>query len=232
MKKIVCYSMTRNLYPHIGPSLKSLLKNGNVDEVYLLIEDDEIGIWHPDNVHFMNVSGQYWFRPDGPNYECGWTWMVMMKTVLCRLFPQESRIMSIDLDTIVLGDLSALWYLDMDRYCVAGAREPYWTEKYGRDYVNCGVLMWNLDKMRYGRSDQLVKALNRKKYSFVEQDCINEQLAGEILVMDSAYNSCRWTDPPQSDEKLIHFAAYGLEAYLHQPIVKEYAALSWSEVIA
>ena len=232
MKKTVCYCLTRNLYPHIGPSLKSLLKNGNVDEVFLLIEDDGIGAWLPANVHCMNVRDQGWFRHDGPNYNCGWTWMVMMKTVLSKLFPDSARMMTIDLDTVVLGDLSPLWNLDMDRYCVAGAREPHWTQKYGRDYVNCGVLMWNLERMRTGKDDRLVRMLNKKAYPFVEQDCINEQLVGEILIMDSAFNSCQWTDPPQSEEKLIHYAAYGLEAYLHQPIVQKYAALDWSEVIA
>ena len=43
MTKIVFYLVTRNLYPKVIPSLKSLLKNGNVDEVIIMAEDRDIG---------------------------------------------------------------------------------------------------------------------------------------------------------------------------------------------
>ena len=38
--KVVVYSGTRNVYPQMYVSLKSLLLNTEIDRVYLLIEDD------------------------------------------------------------------------------------------------------------------------------------------------------------------------------------------------
>ena len=231
MKKAVAYCMTRNLYPNIMPSLKSLLLNGNIDEVYLLIEDDDIGLWLPDNVHCINVSGQKWIRKDSPNYNSKWTYMVMMKVVMSELFPRLSRILTLDVDTIVVGSISGLWDMDMKKYCVAGAREPYWTEQYGYNYINGGVMFWNLNRMRSKKTDLLVNALNTKKYKLTEQDCINEQLQGEIKIIDGAYNQSRYTDPPQERARIIHFAAMGQQLFMEQGIAKDYAQWPWDDIV-
>ena len=54
--KVACYAATRNYYMNVFPSLKSLLRNGNVDRVYILAEDDDIGIDLPAKVIVKNVS--------------------------------------------------------------------------------------------------------------------------------------------------------------------------------
>ena len=189
MTRIVCYLLTRNIYLNVIPSLKSLLKNGNVDQVWLLIEDEDIGYELPDDVVVYNIGRfrERYFRSNGPNYYSRWSYMVMMKTVLCKIFPW-SRVLTLDVDTIVQDDISALWDLPIDDYYLAGAREPHKTIECGHDYVNCGVLLWNLNRMRDGAADKLVTALNQKKYDFCEQDCINELLSGQIMLMDRAYN--------------------------------------------
>ena len=145
MEKAVCYFMTRNIYTKVLASLKSLLKNGNIDKVFLMIEDDEIGFWLPENVKTVNVSR--WkeaLDPAGPNYLCRWSYMVMMKVMLSRMFPRRKRILSLDVDTIVVDDISDMWKQDISDKYFAGAREWYWTRAYGRDCINAGVLMWNL----------------------------------------------------------------------------------------
>lgn len=230
MQKTVCYFMTRNIYRNVLPSLKSLLKNGNIDNVILMTEDDDVGFGLPANVSVKNISG--WKRlldPDGPNYRCRWSYMVMMKVVLSKIF-RRSRILSLDVDTIVTGDISGLWDLDLDGYYGAAAREWYWTNKYGYQCINAGVIMWNLDMMRDGMTEKLIRALNTKKYNFPEQDAISEICRDRIRVIDSAYNCTEWTDPTLNEPKIIHYAAYK-ERFFDQPLVKEYQAMSWTEVM-
>lgn len=229
MKKCVCYCMTRNIYGNILPSLKSLLKHNDIDQVYLLTEDDDIGFWLPANVKCINVAGQEFFTESGPNYHCRWTYMVMMRTVLCRIFQEESRMLALDLDTIIEGDISGLWDLPLDNYCMAAAREQF-RHVNGKPYVNCGVVMWNLDRMRNGWADVIVKGLNSKQYDYCEQDCINELMQGQIFLMDSAYNTCEYTEPPQSSVKIRHYAAWGAENFLADSTVKKYGDMDWSEV--
>ena len=232
MKKIVCYLATRNVYQRVVPSLKSLLKNGGVDQVYILAEDEDLGFDLPTKVIVKDISGwrEQLLDLDGPNYRSRWTWMVMMKAALCKVFPKETRMLSLDLDTIVRGDLSALWEEDLDGVYFAGAREPFWTARLHRDYVNAGVLMWNLEKMRDGTADRALEAMNRKFYTFVEQDCLNEVCAGRIRVIDAAYNAGDWTEDPKSEIRIRHYMA-SKGTWVNHPEVKSYTAMDWNEVL-
>ena len=155
--------------------------------------------------------------------------MVMMKVLLCRMFPEKSRIVSLDVDTIVVGDLSGIWDIDMDGMYIAGAREWYWSGVFGRDCINAGVLMWNLDMMRDGMAEKVVGEMNRRKFRFVEQDALSEMCAGKMRIMDSAYNCTEWTDKPLTEPKIIHFAAYR-EKFWEQDLVKQYKEMTWEEV--
>lgn len=229
MQKIVCYFMTRNIYANILPSLKSLLKNGNIDRVYLMIEDDDIGFDLPDKVITMNVGDQSWFRKDGPNYSRKWTYMVMMKAVVCYLLPYEQAL-TLDVDTIILDDLTPLWGMDMSKYTIAGVTEPHWLHHFKHSYINAGVVMWNLERMRNGRADQLIDAMNTQRYNLVEQDCINEHLHNETLLIDGMWNRCDFTITTKRSPKILHFASRGQERFMQEPVVREYAAMPWEEV--
>lgn len=230
MQRVVCYLMTRNIYNDVLPSLKSLLKNGNIDRVYLFAEDDDVGFDLPSRVIVQDVSEyRQLLDPDGPNYNCRWTYMILMKVLVCKMLPKASRALTLDLDTIVRGDLSGLWDLNLDNYYFAGVREPFWTQRLHRDYVNAGVLFWNLDKMRDGMADHLLNVLNRMKYTFPEQDCLNDICRGRFLVINGIYNAGDWTEAPDGEIKIRHYmATKGLWA--GEPEVVRYGRMSWEDV--
>ena len=230
MQKVVCYFMTRNLYPRVIASLKSVLKNGNIDRVYIMAEDDDLSFDLPSRVIVQNVrEWKQLLDPDGPNYNNRWTYMVLMKVLLCKILPKASRALALDLDTIVRSDISDLWDMDIDNYYFAGVREPFWTERLHRDYVNGGVLFWNLDKMRDGMADHVIDILNRRQYTFPEQDALNDICRGQFRVIDAAYNAGDWTEPPRSDIKIRHYmASKGM--WKAEPEVRRYTAMSWEEV--
>lgn len=231
MTKTACYLLTRNIYTDVAASLKSLLKNGNVDRVYILAEDNDLGFDLPARVIVQDIRP--WrdklLDPNGPNYGSRWTYMVMMKVALCKIFPKHHRMLSLDVDTIVRGDLSELWELDLNQLCFAGVREPIWTQQYKRAYVNAGVLMWNLDTMRAGMADRVIQAMNRTKYTFVEQDALNEHCTGKIRVIDAAYNAGDWTEPPRSEIKIRHYMA-SKGTWKAQNEVRTYADMTWEDV--
>lgn len=230
MQKIACYFMTRNIYTRVAASLKSLLKNGNIDRVYLFAEDDDLGFDLPSRVIVQDVSEyRKLLDPDGPNYNCKWTYMILMKVLVCKMLPKASRALTLDLDTIVRGDLSGLWDLDLDSYYFAGVREPFWTQRLHRDYVNAGVLFWNLDKMRDGMADHLLNVLNRMKYSFPEQDCLNDICRGRFLVINGAYNAGDWTEAPDGEIRIRHYMATN-GMWAGEPEVVKYGRLPWEEV--
>ena len=220
--KAAVYAGTRNIYYDMIPGVKSLLAFSNVDKVYLLIEDDEFPFTIPDRVECINVSDQPYFRHDGPNFKNGWTYMVLMRAALHRVFPELDRVLSLDVDTIVTKDISELWDLDLSQHYLAGVREPH---KSNRSlYINAGVMMLNLKRLRDGKGDEIIEALNTRHFPYNEQDCINELCAGEILEIPGDYNSSNWTARGKT-QKIIHYAANPY--WQTVPLVLEWRNKEW-----
>lgn len=216
------YCGTRNLYRDMTTAAKSLCINSSVEKIYFLIEDDEIPYDIPDKIECINVSGQTYFDRDGPNYKNNWTYMVLMRAALHRVFPKMDRIVSLDVDTIAAKDVSALWDIDLSEWYLAGCREPH---KSGRGlYINAGVMVMNLAKLRDGKGDEIIHALNTRWFAFNEQDCINESCSGGIKEIPSDYNANGWTVPTKTP-KLIHYAA--IPRWQNAPLVKMYRDMEW-----
>ena len=86
--KAACYCGTRNLYKDMIPAVNSLLKNSDVDKVYLLIEDDVFPYKMPECVETVNVKDQPYFTHNGPNFKNGWTFInqgkeIALSSALC-----------------------------------------------------------------------------------------------------------------------------------------------------
>lgn len=218
MKKAAAYCMTKNLYEMAVPSIKSLLINSDVDVVYLIIEDDEFPVQLP-RTKVINVRGQTFFN--GINMNTKWTYMALMRAALPKIL-KESRVLSLDCDTIVDGDISELWEIPLKDYYLAAGMEPH--KSNGRIYVNVGVAMYNLAKLRKdGMADKIIEALNTKPYAFLEQDAINEFCAGKIYDMPPEYNVHNWSRPTSKQPVIIHYA--GHKDWRQFEPYKKYAAL-------
>lgn len=212
MSRIVAYTATRNIYENLAVCVRSLLKNGNVDTVCLFIEDDNSKLlaFDPTKVIKVNAKEQRIFTERGVNYNSRWTYMTMLKAAMHRILPQESKVLVLDCDTIVERDLSPLWDIDLTSYYFAMVKQ----KSDGRngdfmgdaDYFNAGVMMCNLDKLRDGKGDEIINALNTHYYEYPEQDCINKLCKGGIKELSGRYNFCEFTI--DDDECVIrHFAA-------------------------
>lgn len=228
--KAAVYCGTRNLYADMVTAAKSLLHNTDVDNVYFLIEDDTFTHELPPQIETINVSDQTYFSKDSPNYNSGWTYMVLMKAAMHRVFPKLDRILCLDVDTIVLDDISELWDLDMAGYYIAGAREFQFEDL----YINAGVMMLNLSRLRsLGKGDELIAVLNRKKFGWCEQDCFNERCIGGILEISGDYNACNYTIH-SNKPKVVHYAAIpnwqkNTRAKWHRYLT-QYRKMPWEEV--
>lgn len=218
--KIAVYTGTRNLYPAMNPAVNSLLANSSVDKIYLLIEDDKIPckFSDPGRVETINISNQTFFSPDGPNYNTYWTYMAMMRAALCHIFPYYDKVLSLDVDTIVDKNIDDIWDLPIDDCYFAAVKE---THKSHDEYLytNAGVCLFNLRKLRDGKADEIIKYLNEKSSSFLEQDCFNNMCQGNIYEMPSCYNVCLWAEPTD-DWRIIHYA--GIRNWMNKDLVKKY----------
>ena len=220
MKRIAVYAGTRNLYEAMKVSVTSLLKNTEMDSVFLLIEDDEFPYTMPAEVCAVNVSKQQFFPADGANAKCRWTYMSMMRIACAKMFPNTERMLWLDCDTIIDADISDLFELDMNVCYFAGVKEPKKC-KDGFNYVNTGVLLMNLEQIRKdGIDDKLIWLLNSEKMVLPDQDAINMIAQGRIYFLPSEYNVCSFTEPPERI-RIYHFASH--ERFDNDPIYKKYS---------
>jgi len=213
--KAAVYSGTRNIYENMLISAKSLLEHSNVEKIYFLIEDDNFSYPLPKEIECINISNQKYFPKTGPNYDNILTYMVLLRAAYTKIFPQLDKILSIDIDTIVNENISDLWEIDLSNYYLAAVEERVLSEKEG-SYFNMGVVMLNLQKMREDKKDEeLINAINTYWYRYKEQDCFNELLRGQVLILPPDYNCCIQANEP-AHEKITHFAGlYKLDKFPH-----------------
>lgn len=198
---VAVYIAPRSLYWAVLPSVKSLLFHTPVDKVYLLIEDADFPEELPQDVEIMDVSKQKYFPKDDPEY------MYKMKFVLADLFPKLDRVLSLDVATFVIKDISDIWSLPLTNdYYFSASVEPTRCI-HGLFYTNTGVVLFNLKKMRDGKAKELVDVTNGFKLPLGERKALNYLCQGHILNMPSMYNACRFTKPPQ-ENRIVHYDGY------------------------
>lgn len=173
-EKIVTYFCTRNLYNVLPAAYNSLLAYTPDAQVYCFVEDDKLPYSTPANVHTVNVTGQTFFPPTGPCYRTKYTYMILLKTALTKMFPDASKALILDVDTIVCADVSPLWEWDLSHAYYAAVTEPEGSRLRQRPYANFGVVMMNLDKLRTsGKDNLIIQELNTKFHPYPEQDAFN-----------------------------------------------------------
>ena len=226
LKKVIVYPASHLYYQSVLPAVKSALLNGHIDDIYLMIDEDEYPGWLPDNVHTINVAKQLWFkREECPNYRNDFSFICLVRVALAKYFPDLDRILSLDADTIITGDLTELWDLDLTDYYLAGVPEVLLSEHLGRPYINAGMSMFNLAKIRQDHlDDHMIEDLNNTWYQWVEQDCINTNCIDHVLPLSSTYNASQFT-APVADPKILHFAF--TPGWEQREIVKHYRAMEW-----
>lgn len=186
---IVAMFSTRNLYPYLPAAYNSLLAHNPDVHVYLCIEDDTLPYEVPANVTPVNVSEQTFFSKIGPCYNTRYTYMAIMKATLTKIFPDASRAVVMDVDTITCGSISAMWDYDLTHAYYAAVIEPQGSQNRGVPYANFGFVLLNLAKLRTeGLDDAIIAELNTKYHAYPEQDAFSLICGNRWDPLDPAYN--------------------------------------------
>ena len=228
--KHAAYCGTRNIYEDMLTSAKSLVANSSVDHVWFIIEDDKFPYELPPFVHTVNVKNQQWFKADNPNMTSQFTYMAMMRIALCHVLPDVDKVLSLDADTVVLQNADGLWDTPLDG-CYLAASEEWHRTRDGLQYCNFGVVLYNLDMLRDGKADECIEVLNKRKYSWVEQDVGNYLCQGRIAPLPKRYNSCWWTDKNAPNPAIKHYAGIKRHNWINEPEVAYYRSLNWNDVL-
>lgn len=204
--------------------------NTKVDKVYFLIEDDKFPVPLIPQIECINITNQKWFGSKCPNIIEDWGGiMILIRAAYSKIFPDLDKILSLDIDTMVVDDISELWELDLSNYYLAGVRDIKYLCK-GSFYMNGGVVMHNLKKIREDYFDEIaISLLNTQRWRYPEQDVFNKIGQGHILELPSMYNNapCFENYSPEHP-KIIHYV--GQKEYLDYPLVQAYENIDWEDI--
>lgn len=102
---------------------------------------------------------------DDPDSICVATPAALLKFKLAELLPNCDKVLYLDGDIVVKGDLAPLWDIDLGTYLVAAVQDSgsiYWKHEYVQRvhlYFNSGVMLLNLKAMRSeGIAQRLIAA--------------------------------------------------------------------------
>lgn len=237
-KRVAVYSGTRNVYPDMETSAKSLLYHNGADEIWFLIEDDEFPGPLPRAVRVRNISGQEYIRRDSPNWKSQFTYAACIRVAYADMFRQYDRILSLDIDTIINGDISGLWKTCLDDvYFAAATEHKRWPSADRSSYYNMGVALMNLKKLRENDFwKRLVDDVNTVRREFIDQDAMIELCAPYTMEIPILYNynpdclNTRWLPP--EDIRIRHYAGEKSWSYREKELYMRYSRMSWDRAQA
>lgn len=230
------YSGTRNIYSDMVTAAKSLVANSSVDKIYFLIEDKTFPEKLPPIIETINVSGQKYFASNSANFCSPFSYMSLLRVCYTKILPDLDKVLQLDVDTICVDNVDALWEIDMNGKWFAAVEEYLSTYKpFGTLYYNIGVAMFNLKQIAEEHADDLlIRYLNTCKTPYIDQDAWNRHMAGRDLRLPLRYNECfvtGYTDSPA----IVHYAGFKdwqtSNRVSRREYRKRYQEMTWKDVI-
>lgn len=208
---IIAMCCTRNWYLYLATAIYALLKNNNVKKIYLFIEDDEIKYLKDKRIEFININKlKEYVVPSSPNYNTQYSKVSYLRCYFTKYLKCD-KILYVDVDAIIIDNIEELWNIDLKDNVIAGIHESgewdnhLWTYGLNNTYINSGVLLMDLEKIREERlDDSMIYLLNHNKYSFPDQDVINLVCRNRIKHISNIYNSTETTGIVEN-AKIVHY---------------------------
>ena len=127
----------------------------------------------------------------------------LSKETYCRLMapallPNVEKLLYLDIDLLIRGDVSELYDTDLSGYLVAGVEEEQMRVnghptiigmKRAKNYFNAGVLLMNLKVLRdSGCGEELLRRVPGNTFRFADQDILNLTCEGRVLALPKRFN--------------------------------------------
>lgn len=231
MKKYAVITGNQKVYDDIAMTAKSVFDHSSVDKIFLLVGKESYPWPQTDRLEVIDVSNQKIFPFDGPNMNSPYTFYAMMRAALALMpeFDGIERILSLDCDVVALKNIDSIWDLPIDDCYYAASHETHRTRN-GMMYCNTGVALYNLAKLRDGKAQEVVDVLNKRAYTWLEQDVFNYLCQGRIFDMPAEFNVNDWTEQVYSCY-IRHYAGLKQREWHWRPEAQEYRNKSWAEVL-
>lgn len=114
----------------------------------------------------------------------------------------EDKLLYLDIDLMFNDDIRKLYDIDITDYEYAAAKDHYGKKFLRHDYINAGVLLFNMKKIREtGLLEKARKMINEKHMVFSDQSAIYNCTTKKLL-LSQRFNDQKWL---KKDTIIRHF---------------------------
>ena len=167
-ESINCYIFTMNI-SYMNPEYIDIT-DSQIEFLNKVVKEKNI----ENNVIKKDVTNLYKQEFEGSANETAYCTPYTLLRLLADLDPtMPDKILYLDIDMMAGGDISKLYNIDIENYEYAAVKEKYGSWIIRPDYINAGMLLMNLKKMK--ETQLLEKArekIKHKKMLFADQDAI------------------------------------------------------------
>ncbi len=162
------------------------------------------------------------------------------------LFPQYDKVLYLDCDIVVTGDISKLYETDVENYFVAAVNDRIVTSNdVFKDYVrtvvgvepdkyfSAGILVLNTKKFRESKiCKQFICLIHKYNFETVapDQDYLNVLCKDRVKYLPNGWNRQTIPCPLEGDLNIVHYALYKkpweVDGVMHEEYFWEYAKKS------
>lgn len=228
---------------HLAVTLRSLLENNrsNTFEIFVIqinmAKEDEAKIrsvvagFSNAKIGFQafDIARYSHFRTDGHISHASY-----LRIFIPEILPEsEERVLYLDCDLVVQGDIAPLWESDLGDKVIGAVKNPYFVRHDDlempaeADYFNAGVLLLNLKRWRERHATaQLIDFIERHHAHLYahDQDALNAVFLNDFAALPPQWNfqtSMLWCEPERLD---LSYEAF--RRLLQDPLVIHYTTPS------
>ena len=231
----IFFSTDDNYIPYLDVAVSSLIANASKDRRYRIIVLNT-GL-SPENVSKIKLRERDGFVIDfidisdhveniKSHFKDVYHFSVVTyyRIFIASLFPQYDKIIYLDCDLVVLGDISSLYDIHLGENILGAAPEQYVqnTPEFRRyaevalgvdpdEYVNAGVLVINLKEFRKNRiEEKFISLITDHDFDLLDPDqaYLNYLCKNKIYQLPNGWNKEPMPLPCEGKKNIVHYALY------------------------
>ena len=231
----IFFSTDDNYIPYLDVAIKSLIDNASSAYEYELIvlntglnEDSVRKVMLNEKqgfkIDFINISDEVEKIKSRLKNVYHFSIVTYYRMFIASLFPQYDKVVYLDCDLVVLGDISELYNTDLGDNILGAAPEQfvqntkefrlYAKEALGVDpdgYVNAGVLLMNLKEYRKNKiEEKFIDFITEYDFDLLDPDqaYLNYLCRGKIHVLPNGWNKEPMSLICEGKKNIVHYALY------------------------
>lgn len=231
----ICFSADDNYLPYLDVAISSLIANASKEYRYRILvlntglsEENVAKVKRQEKegfrIEFVDISEEVENIKSHFKDVYHFSVVTYYRLFIASLFPEYDKIVYLDCDLVVLGDISKLYHTELDDNILAGTTDQfvsstkefrlYAETAIGVDpsrYINAGVLVINLKEFRKNRiEERFIDLITHYDFDLLDPDqaYLNYLCHGKILHLSRGWNKEPLSDGYEGKKNIVHYALY------------------------